>query len=189
VVNFFKYIAEEVRELMAQLGFRTLDEMIGRSDLLDMKPALNHYKTRGLDFSNIFYRPPIGPDVAVRRIHDQDHGLEKALDQELLVLAAPALESGTPVELTLPIRNVNRTVGTILGSELTRKYGAAGLPDDTIKIKFNGSAGQSFGAFVPRGMTMTIEGDANDYVGKGLSGGKLILYPPRTPASCPRTTS
>jgi glutamate synthase (NADPH/NADH) large chain len=185
VVNFFKYIAEEVRELMAQLGFRTLDEMIGRSDLLDMKPAIDHYKAQGLDFSNIFYRPPVGPDVAVRRVNEQDHGLDKALDQQLLVLAAPALESGQPVEFTMPIRNVNRTVGTILGSELTRKYGAAGLPDDTIKIKFNGSAGQSFGAFVPRGMTMTLEGDANDYVGKGLSGGKLILYPPKVATFVP----
>jgi glutamate synthase (NADPH/NADH) large chain len=185
VVNFFRFIAQEVRELMAQLGFRTIDEMIGRSDLLDMKTAINHYKTQGLDFSNIFYRPEVGPDVAVRRVREQDHGLDKALDQTLLPLAAPALEWGKPVEITMPIRNVNRTVGTILGSELTRKHGAAGLPDDTIKIRFTGSAGQSFGAFVPRGMTLTLEGDANDYVGKGLSGGKLIVFPPKTSTFVP----
>jgi len=185
VVNFFRFIAEEVRELMAELGFRTVDEMIGRSDLLDMKQAIGHFKAMGLDFSNIFYRPPVGPEVAVRRVIAQDHGLDKALDQELLPLAAPALERGETVEIAMPIRNVNRTVGTILGSELTRRYGGAGLPDDTIKIKFTGSAGQSFGAFVPRGMTLTLEGDANDYVGKGLSGGKIIIYPPRSATFVP----
>jgi glutamate synthase (ferredoxin) len=180
VVNFFKFIAEEVRELMAQLGFRTVDEMIGRSDLLDTKRAINHYKAKGLDFSKIFYRPQMGPDVAVRRVVPQDHGLEHALDQKLLLLAAAALERGETVEIAMPIRNVNRTVGTILGSEVTRRHGGAGLPDDTIKIKFTGSAGQSFGAFVPRGMTLALEGDANDYVGKGLSGGKLIIYPSKS---------
>ena len=185
VVNFFKFIAEEVRELMAQLGFRTIDEMIGRSDRLDMKRALDHYKAKGLDFSKIFYRPDVGPEVAVRRVVEQDHGLQFALDQELLPLAAPALERGESVEIDMPIRNVNRTVGTILGSELTRKYGAAGLPDDTIKIRFTGSAGQSFGAFVPRGMTLSLEGDANDYVGKGLSGGKIIVYPPKVATFVP----
>jgi glutamate synthase (ferredoxin) len=180
VVNFFYYIAQEVRELMAQLGFRNVDEMIGRSDLLDMKRAINHYKARGLDFSRIFYRPQAGPEVAVRKVVEQDHGLEKSLDMTtLLSLAQPALERGEPVSHELPIRNVNRTVGTILGSEVTRRYGAAGLPDDTIRFKFTGSAGQSFGAFLPRGLTLTLEGDANDYVGKGLSGGKLIVYPPR----------
>ena len=179
VVDYFKFVAREVRELMAQLGFRTLDEMIGRSDLLDMKRAIRHYKAKGLDFSKIFYRPPVGPDVAVRKVRDQDHGLEKALDQELLPLAAPALERGEPVEIEMPIKNINRTVGTILGSELTRKCGAAGLPDDTIRIKLHGSAGQSFGAFVPKGITLTLEGDANDYVGKGLSGGKVIVFPPK----------
>ena len=150
VVNFFKFVAAEVRELMAQLGFRTVDEMIGRSDLLDMNHALQHYKTKGLDFSKIFYRPHVEEGTAVRRTIEQDHGLEKALDQQLLPLAAPALERGEPVEIEMEIRNVNRTVGTILGSELSRKYGSAGLPDDTIKIKLKGSAGQSFGAFVPR---------------------------------------
>ncbi|MBV8265526.1 MAG: glutamate synthase subunit alpha, partial [Planctomycetaceae bacterium] len=179
VVDYFKFVAQEVRELMAQLGFRTVDEMIGRSDLLDMKRAIGHYKAKGLDFSKIFYRPPVGPDVAVRKVRDQDHGLEKALDQALLPLAAPALERGEPVEIAMPIKNVHRTVGTILGSELSRRYGGAGLPDDTIRIKLHGSAGQSFGAFVPKGITLTLEGDANDYVGKGLSGGKVIVFPPK----------
>jgi glutamate synthase (NADPH) large chain len=179
VVNFFRFVAEEVRALMARLGFRSLDDMIGRSDLLDMKRAITHYKARGLDFSKIFYKPDTPPGSSVRKMIEQDHGLEKALDQELIPLAAPALERGEPVEIVKPIRNVNRTVGTILGSELTRKYGAAGLPDDTIKLRFTGSAGQSFGAFVPRGMTLILEGDANDYVGKGLSGGKIIVFPPR----------
>jgi len=179
VVDYFKFVAQEVRELMAQLGFRTVDEMIGRSDLLDMKRAIGHYKAKGLDFSKIFYRPPVGPDVAVRKVRDQDHGLEKALDQEFLPLAAPALERGEPVEIAMPIKNVHRTVGTILGSELSRRYGGAGLPDDTIRIKLHGSAGQSFGAFVPKGITLTLEGDANDYVGKGLSGGKVIVFPPK----------
>ncbi len=177
VVHFFRFVAEEVRELMAKLGFRTVDEMIGRSDLLDMKRAITHYKARGLDFSKIFYRPETPPGSSVRKSVEQDHGLARALDQELLPRVAPALERGEPVEFEVAIRNVNRTVGTIVGSELTRKYGGAGLPDDTIRIKFAGSAGQSFGAFVPRGMTLTLEGDANDYVGKGLSGGKLIVHP------------
>ena len=178
VVNFFKFVAEEVRELMAQLGFRTLEEMIGHSELLDMRKAISHYRAKGLDFTKIFYKPPVGPDVALHRTRVQDHGLERALDQQLLKLAAPALTSGEAVQINIPISNINRTVGTILGSEVTRKYGGPGLPEDTIKIHFTGSAGQSFGAFVPRGITMRLEGDANDYVGKGLSGGKLIVAPP-----------
>jgi len=179
VVNFFRFVAEEVRELMAELGFRKLDDMIGRSDLLDMKRAITHFKARGLDFSSIFFRPDTPPGSYARKAIEQDHGLEKALDQRLVPLAAPALERGEEVVIDMPIRNVNRTVGTILGSELTRKYGADGLPDDTIRLNFTGSAGQSFGAFVPKGMTLTLEGDANDYVGKGLSGGKLVIHPPR----------
>ena len=178
VVNFFRFVAEEVRLLMAQLGFRHLDDMIGRSDLLDTKRAINHYKARGLDFSKIFYRPTTPEGAMVRKAIEQNHGLENALDQVLIAKASPALERGEPVEWTEPIRNVNRAVGTMLGSEVTRHYGGAGLPDDTIRIHFNGSAGQSFGAFVPRGMTLTLEGDANDYVGKGLSGGKLVVFPP-----------
>jgi len=178
VVNFFRFIAQEVREIMAQLGFRRFEEMIGRSDLIDMRRAINHWKAQGLDLSAVLYRPEVGPEVATHRVTAQDHGLEKALDQELLKLAAPALERGEPVTIEMPIRNVNRTVGTILGSELTRKYSLAGLPDDTITIRFKGSAGQSFGAFLPSGITLWLEGDSNDYIAKGLSGGKVIVYPP-----------
>jgi len=181
VVNFFLYIAEEVRELMAKLGFRTVEEMIGRGDLLEKRRAIDHYKAQGLDFSKIFYRPEVAPGVSVRKVRDQQHGLEESLDWRKIVPACrPALERGEPVVLELPIRNVNRTVGTILGSEVTRRHGPAGLADNTIQLKFKGSAGQSFGAFVPRGITLTLEGDANDYIGKGLSGGKIIVFPPKT---------
>jgi glutamate synthase (NADPH/NADH) large chain len=180
VEAFFRFIAEEVREHMAQLGVRAMDELIGRSDLLDVRQAVDHWKARGLDFAAILYRPQVGPEVAIRRVVEQDHGLDKALDMTtLLPLCREALERREPVDIRLPIRNVNRTVGTILGSELTRRHGPDGLPDDTIRVHFTGSAGQSFGAFIPRGITLTLEGDANDYVGKGLSGGKLIVYPPR----------
>jgi glutamate synthase (ferredoxin) len=178
VINFFRFIAEEVRELMAQLGIRKFDDMIGRSDLLDMRRAVDHWKARGLDLSAILYRPEVGPEVATRRIIPQDHGLDRALDQELVKLAAPALEGREPVAIEMPIRNVNRTVGTILGSELTRRHGFKGLPDDTITIRFKGSAGQSFGAFLPSGITLWLDGDANDYFAKGLSGGKILVYPP-----------
>jgi glutamate synthase (ferredoxin) len=179
VVNFFRFIAEEVREYMAQLGFRTFDEMVGRSDVLDVARAVDHWKAQGLDLSAILYRPAVGPEVATHCVTTQDHGLERALDNRLIELAAPALEHGERVVIDLPIRNVNRTVGTMLGSELTRRYGHNGLPEDTIRINLKGSAGQSFGAFVPSGITLTLEGDTNDYVGKGLSGGKLVVYPPR----------
>jgi len=180
VVNFFRFIAEEVREHMAKLGFRTMDEMIGRADKLHVRRAVEHWKAKGLDFSAILYRPPVGPEVATRRVRAQDHGLEKSLDVTTLVpLCRPAVEDKKPVSAILPIRNTNRTVGTILGYEITRRYGGAGLPDDTIKLHFTGSAGMSFGAFLPRGVTMTLEGDANDYTAKGLSGGKIIVYPPR----------
>jgi glutamate synthase (ferredoxin) len=186
VVNFFEFVAQEVRELMAQLGFRTVDEMVGRSDMLDMRQAIDHYKARGLDFSKILYRPDMGPDVAVRRVRQQEHGIDQTFDMTSLIPAcSPALERGEPVALKLPIRNVNRTVGTILGSELTRRHGGAGLPDDTIKLHFTGSAGQSFGAFVPKGISLSLEGDSNDYVGKGLSGGKIIVYPPETATFVP----
>ncbi|NUQ56460.1 MAG: glutamate synthase large subunit, partial [Dehalococcoidia bacterium] len=180
VVNFFRFMAEEVRELMARLGFRTFDEMVGRSDLLDMRRAVDHWKAQGLDLSAILYRPQVGPEVAIRRVTTQDHGIARALDNELLRLAAPALEHREQIRLDLPIRNVNRTVATMLGSEVTRRFGHQGLPDDTIRIKFSGSAGQSFGAFIPPGITLELEGDANDYIGKGLSGGKIIVCPPRT---------
>ncbi len=179
VVNFFTFIAQEVREYLAQLGYSSLDEIIGRTDLLDVRKAVDHWKAQGLDFSAILYRPEVGPEVATRCVREQDHGLEKALDQKLLELAAPALERGEKITIEMPIRNVNRTVGTILGSEVTRRYGFSGLPDDTITLRFTGSAGQSFGAFLPSGITMWLEGDANDYIAKGLSGGKIIVYPPR----------
>ena len=179
VVNFMSFIGQEVRELMAQLGFRTINEMIGRTDLLEPREAIEHWKARGLDFTNILYQPKAPEDFGRYCQMAQDHGLDKALDNTtLLKLCAPALERREKVEASLEIKNVNRVVGTILGSEITRRYGAGGLPEDTVKIHFKGSAGQSFGAFMPRGLTWILEGDANDYLGKGLSGGKIVLYPP-----------
>jgi glutamate synthase domain-containing protein 3 len=179
VENFFRFVAQEVRELMAELGFRTIDEMIGRADCLDIETAVGHWKAHGLDLTSLLHMPNLPASVARRRVRGQDHGLDLALDNDLIAKSRPALDHRTPVELTAFIRNADRTVGTMLGSEVTRKYGAAGLPDDTIKIAFTGSAGQSFGAFIPRGMTMTLVGDANDGFGKGLSGGKVIAYPPK----------
>jgi glutamate synthase (ferredoxin) len=180
VVNFFRFLAQEVREHMAQLGFRTMDEMIGRVDRLDFKPALEHWKARGLDLSSILYQPDMPPGVARRCVRPQDHSLEKSLDATTIIPAcAEAIEHRKPVSLRLPIRNVNRTVGTLLGSRITKKWGGEGLADNTIRIHFTGSAGQSFGAFVPRGITFTLEGDANDYWGKGLSGGTLVVFPPK----------
>jgi glutamate synthase (NADPH/NADH) large chain len=178
VVNYFRMIAEETRELMAKLGFRTVNEMIGRREKLDLRKAIDHWKAQKLDLTPILHMPEVPAHIPTRRIHEQDHGLDKALDNLLLELAKDALQHKTPVQLQLPIRNANRTVGTILGSEVTRRYGAEGLPDDTIKIRFTGSAGQSFGAFLPKGISLTLEGDANDYFGKGLSGGRLIVFPP-----------
>jgi glutamate synthase (ferredoxin) len=186
VVNFMRFIAEEVRELMAQLGFRTIEEMIGHSERLEARKAVEHWKAKGLDFSNVLYQPDVGPEVGRFCSQKQDHGLEKSLDlSTLLKLCEPAIERGEKVRLELPIRNVNRVVGTITGSDLTRKWGAAGLPEDTIRVHFKGSAGQSFGAFMPKGMTFSIEGDANDYVGKGLCGGKIAIYPPANSAFVP----
>ena len=185
-VNFMRFIAEEVRELMAQLGFHTLNEMIGHTDRLEPKKGIEHWKARGLDFSNILYQPNVPPDVGRYCQIPQDHGLDKALDNTtLLKLCAPALERKEKVRAELPIRNVNRVVGTILGSEITRRYGVEGLPEDTVQIHFKGSAGQSFGAFMPKGMTWILEGDSNDYLGKGLSGGKVILYPPESSTFVP----
>jgi glutamate synthase (NADPH/NADH) large chain len=177
VVTYFNYIAEEVREYLAQLGFRTLDEAIGRVECLDMARAVDHWKASGLDLTPILHLPATDEGAARHCVSDQDHGLENALDQQLIAKAAPALNEGTPVSIQLPIENTNRTVGTMLGHELTKRFGGKGLPDDTIQIDFTGSAGQSFGAFVPRGITLRLEGDANDYFGKGLSGGHLRLYP------------
>nr|WP_062211355.1 glutamate synthase large subunit [Streptomyces sp. NBRC 109706] len=184
VVNFFEFIAEEVRELLAELGFRSLDEAVGHAELLDVSRAVDHWKAQGLDLAPLLYVPEL-PDGAVRRrVVEQDHGLAKALDNELIKLSADALaaeraEDAQPVRAQVPVRNINRTVGTMLGNAVTKRFGGAGLPDDTIDITFTGSAGQSFGAFVPRGVTLRLEGDANDYVGKGLSGGRLVVRPDR----------
>jgi glutamate synthase (NADPH/NADH) large chain len=175
VVNFFEFIAEEVREYLSLLGVRSLDEIIGRTDLLDTVAAISHWKAAGLDLTPMLH--PVSEPGPRRRVVEQDHGLDKALDNTLIQLAEGALEEGRPVRLELPIRNVNRTVGTMLGYEVTRRWGGEGLPDDTIAVSFTGSAGQSFGAFVPRGITLRLTGDANDYVGKGLSGGRLVVRP------------
>jgi len=179
VENYFRFVAEDVRELMAQLGFRTLSEMVGRADKLEMREAVEHWKAKGVDLSRILQQPDVPEGAARHCVRAQEHGLEQALDVDLIQRAAHALESATPVEIHLPIRNVHRTVGTRLGSEVTRRFGGHGLAEDTIRVQFTGSAGQSFGAFAPRGLTLALEGDANDFWGKGLSGGKLIVYPPR----------
>ena len=180
VVNFMRFVAMQLREIMAELGFRSINEMVGRVDRLEPQAAIDHWKAQGFDFSNILYQPDSGAEVGRYQTILQDHGLEKSLDMTtLLPLCAPAIERGERIEARLPIRNVNRVVGTITGSEITRKWGPEGLPDDTIRIRFTGSAGQSLGAFMPRGMSFTLEGDANDYVGKGLSGGRLVIYPPK----------
>jgi glutamate synthase (NADPH) large chain len=182
VVNFFEYIAEEVREYLAELGFRSLDEAIGHAEMLDVSKAVDHWKAAGLDLAPILHVPALPEGTPLRNTTGQDHGLDKALDNKLVELAADALERGEPVRAQLEIRNVNRTVGTILGHEVTKRYRAEGLPDGTIDITFTGSAGQSFGAFVPRGVTLRLEGDANDYVGKGLSGGRIVVRPDRSSA-------
>ncbi|MBT4224152.1 MAG: glutamate synthase large subunit [Opitutae bacterium] len=179
VVNYMTYVAEEIREIMAQLGFRSINEMVGRSDKLEMRQAVDHWKAQGLDYSKILYRPKVEAEVGTYCQIKQDHLLERALDnKEILKLARPALESRQPVEINLPIINTDRVVGTITGAEVSRKHGPNGLPEDTIKINLSGSAGQSLGAFMPRGMTITVKGDTNDYCGKGLSGGKIIVRPP-----------
>ena len=179
-VNFMLFVAQELRELMAELGFHTINEMVGRTDRLEAKTAVDHWKAQGLDFSNILYRPEVGSDVGTYCTMAQDHGLDEALDNTtLLDLCEPALARGEKVTAEMTNKNIHRVVGTIVGSELTRRHGPDGLPSDTIDLKFYGSAGQSFGAFAPPGMTLRIEGDANDYVGKGLSGGKIIIYPPK----------
>ena len=185
-INFFFFLAEQLRQIMAQLGFRTMNEMIGRVDMLDMRAAVEHWKARGLDYSSILYNPPMPIRVARRKIQEQDHGLEQALDYKLIDHAREALENQTPIEIKLPIRNVHRTVGAMLSGEIARRYGSAGLPENTVRFQFSGSAGQSFGAFLAKGVTLTLEGDANDYTGKGLSGGKLIIYPPRASTFLPQ---
>ncbi|AQQ53069.1 glutamate synthase large subunit [Planococcus lenghuensis] len=178
VVNFMRFIAMEVRELMAELGFRTVDEMIGRTDVLEVNEAVDHWKTKGLDLSALLYQPELPPSVGRHAMIQQDHNLEQTLDyQELLPRCENAIETGEPVEVMYAIRNIHRAAGSMIGSAISRKYGAEGLPEDTIKLNFAGSAGQSFGAFIPKGMTMRLTGDSNDFVGKGLSGGKIIVHP------------
>ncbi|MBB1158724.1 glutamate synthase large subunit [Amycolatopsis dendrobii] len=179
VVNFFEFIAQEVREYLAELGFRSVEEAVGHAELLDKRKAVDHWKAAGLDLSPIFHVPELPPRAVRHQTVKQDHGLDKALDNTLIQLAEGALAAGDKVRLELPVRNVNRTVGTMLGSELTKKWGGEGLPDDTIDVTFTGTAGQSFGAFVPKGITLRLYGDGNDYVGKGLSGGRIVVRPPK----------
>ena len=176
VVNFFFFIAEEVRQIMAQLGIRSFDDLIGRSDLLDTKKGIEHWKARGLDFSRVFYRPEVPADVARRQVEEQDHGLERALDASLIARCAPALERGERVQILDDVRNVNRTVGAMLSGELIRRH-PEGLPDQTVWVQLNGTGGQSFGAFLARGITLYLAGEANDYTGKGLSGGRVVIRP------------
>jgi len=185
VINYFKFVAEEIREIMAELGFRKFEDMVGRVDMLETKDAIDHWKVKGIDLTNILHKPDVPAHVAIRHVGRQDHGLEKALDNRLIADCRAAIDKKTPVQSSYPIQNTNRTVGTMLSSEIARKYGLAGLPEDTIQIRFEGSAGQSFAAFLARGVTFTLEGDSNDYVGKGLSGGKVIVYPPRKAAFVP----
>ena len=180
ITNFFMFIAEEVRELMAKLGFRTVNEMIGRTDRLDARRGANHPKAKNLNLARVLHRPTVGPDVALYQREKQNHPLQGALDHKLIAASRAAIDHKKPVALEMPIRNVHRTVGAMLSSEVARRYGDAGLPDGTIHVKFTGTAGQSFGAFLARGISLEIEGAANDYVGKGLSGGRLAIYPPKT---------
>ena len=182
VVNYFFFVAEEIRQLMAQLGFRRFEDMIGRMDKLDMRSAIDHWKAKGLDYTRILSKPEAAADVAIFNCEEQDHGLEKALDKKLIEQASPALERGESVKIETPISNVNRTVGTMLSGRIAERYGLEGLPEDTIHVKLKGVAGQSFGAWVTHGVTLELEGEGNDYVGKGLSGGRLVVYPP---ADCP----
>ncbi|WP_127507088.1 glutamate synthase large subunit [Paenibacillus humicus] len=178
VVNYMTFVAQEMREYMAELGFRTVNEMVGRVDLLESKDLIHHYKLRGIDLTPLLHIPEVPHGASRHNVQRQNHGLEETLDmRSLLPAAAPALERGERVEASFQVGNTNRVIGTILGSEVTRRYGAKGLPEDTISLRFTGSAGQSFGAFVPKGITLTLEGDSNDYVGKGLSGGKIIVAP------------
>ncbi|OOY84778.1 glutamate synthase subunit alpha, partial [Solemya velum gill symbiont] len=179
VINYFFFVAEEMRQIMAKLGFRSVEEMIGQSDRLDMRNAINHWKAKGLDYSRLLHKPEADAGVAIRHSESQDHGLDKALDHELIAQAQPALENGEKVTIDINVYNNNRTFGTMLSGRVAEKYGHAGLPDDTIHINAKGTAGQSFGAWVAKGVTVELSGEGNDYVGKGLSGGRLIIYPPQ----------
>jgi glutamate synthase (NADPH/NADH) large chain len=177
VINYFFFVAEEVRELMAELGYRTFNEMIGQMQMLDRQELIAHGKASGLDFSKLFMKPDMPADVAVFNCETQDHKISKVLDRELIAQSQPALERGEPVRISAPIKNIDRTTGAMLSGEVAKRYGHEGLPPDTIVAEFKGTAGQSFGAFLARGITFELEGDANDYVGKGLSGGRLVVRP------------
>ena len=179
VMNFFTFIAEEVREIMAELGFRKFEDMVGRVDMLDSKDTVEHWKAKGIDLTNILHKPDVPKEIAIRHVSRQEHDLHKALDNQLIERCTAAIDNQTPVQFETAVRNVNRTVGTMLSSTIARKYGLQGLPDNTIQVKLTGSAGQSFGAFLSHGVTLTLEGEANDYVGKGLSGGRIVIYPPK----------
>jgi glutamate synthase domain-containing protein 3 len=178
VINYFFFVAEELRKIMAELGFRKIDEMVGRTDMLKQRTDIKHWKAGKVDLSALLHQVPVGEDDSRYCTQEQDHGLDKQLDHQLITQAKAALEEEKPVEISLPIVNVNRAVGTMLSSVIAKKYGAKGLADNTIHCKFKGSAGQSFGAFLAPGVTLELEGDANDYTGKGLSGGRLLVYPP-----------
>jgi glutamate synthase (NADPH/NADH) large chain len=180
IITFFEFLAQQVRELLAQLGFRSIEEAIGHVEVLDVRAAIDHWKAKGLDLSPVLAIPPAG--LPLRRSTSQDHELDKALDRELIAEAAPALDKGKKVVIKKSVRNVNRTLGTMLGYEVTKRYRSAGLPDDTITVECTGSVGQSFGAFVPKGITLRLFGDANDYVAKGLSGGRIVVRPDRAAA-------
>jgi glutamate synthase (NADPH/NADH) large chain len=184
VINFFFFLAEEVREFMAAMGVRTFDELIGRSDWLDTGPLVDHWKAKGLDFSKIFYKPE-APAHEIRNTQRQNHPIDDILDRKLIAKAGPALDSGQPVTIDLPIRNIDRSTGAMLSGEVAKRYGHEGLPDDTISVSLTGTAGQSFGAFLARGITLDLKGDANDYVGKGLCGGRLVVRPPEDAAITP----
>jgi glutamate synthase (NADPH) large chain len=179
VVNYMFFIAEEVRALMSELGFRKFEDMIGRVEVIDTRKALEHYKAKGLDLSRLLHKPKVAAHVLLSNKETQDHGLDKALDHQLIALAKPALDRGQTVSFELPIRNINRTVGAMLSGQVAMKYGHAGLPEDTISVWFKGIAGQSFGAFLARGVSFELVGATNDYCGKGLSGGRIAVYPPK----------
>ena len=178
LINHFFHMAEHLREIMAQLGFRTVNEMVGRMDMLDARKAIDHWKAEGLDFSGLLMRPEVSDQVATYCCQAQDHGLDMALDHQLIELAESALHANGPVDVDLPVRNSNRAVGAMLSGEVAKRYGEEGLPPDSIRFHFRGSAGQSFGAFLAPGVSLTLEGDANDYMGKGMSGGRIVIYPP-----------
>jgi glutamate synthase (NADPH/NADH) large chain len=177
VINYMFFVAEEVRECMAALGVASVDDLVGRSDYLDREPAIAHWKARGLDFSRIFHRPDVGPEVAIRHTERQHHPIESVLDRRLIAAAEAAIETGEPVTIEAEVSNVDRTVGAMLSGEVALRHGHEGLPDDTITVQLTGTAGQSFGAWLAAGVTMILQGEANDYVGKGLSGGKLVIRP------------